>query len=86
MKISIITTIALFTLSIGFAQSAEERGLQIAKAAEKADLGFGSSTVELKMTLKTKMVRPVNVFWKPKLWNLRKMAIDHLSFSKVQKM
>ncbi len=36
------------------AQSAEERGLQIAKAAEKADEGFGSSIVELKMTLKNK--------------------------------
>ncbi|WP_431127819.1 outer membrane lipoprotein-sorting protein [Flagellimonas flava] len=36
------------------AQSAEERGLQIAEAAEKADEGFGSSIVELKMTLKNK--------------------------------
>ena len=36
------------------AQSAEERGLEIAKAAEKADEGFGSSIVELKMTLKNK--------------------------------
>lgn len=54
MKISIITTIALFTLSIGHAQSPEEKGLQIAKAAEEAGLGFGSSTVELKMTLKNK--------------------------------
>jgi len=54
MKKIIITTIATFTLSVGFAQTAEERGLQIAKAAEEADLGFGSSTVELKMTLKNK--------------------------------
>ncbi len=36
------------------AQNPEEQGLEIAKAAEKADLGFNSSTVELKMTLKNK--------------------------------
>ncbi|RNC86702.1 MAG: outer membrane lipoprotein-sorting protein [Winogradskyella sp.] len=36
------------------AQTPEERGLEIAKAAEQADLGFNSSTVELKMTLKNK--------------------------------
>ncbi|MET1260705.1 outer membrane lipoprotein-sorting protein [Flagellimonas sp. DF-77] len=36
------------------AQTAEQRGLEIAKAAEQADLGFGSSTVALKMTLKNK--------------------------------
>ena len=36
------------------AQSAEERGLEVAKAAEQADLGFGSSTVNLKMILKNK--------------------------------
>ncbi len=54
MKKSIITTIALVAFSLGFAQTDEEIGLQIAKAAEEADLGFGSSTVELKMTLKNK--------------------------------
>ncbi|WP_350286854.1 outer membrane lipoprotein-sorting protein [uncultured Croceitalea sp.] len=54
MKKSIITTIVLVAFLTGFAQTAEERGLQIAKAAEEADLGFGSSTVELKMTLKNK--------------------------------
>ncbi len=43
----------LFLFRTG-AQTAEERGLQIAKAAEQADLGFGSSTVKLKMTLKNK--------------------------------
>ncbi len=31
-----------------------QNGLEIAKAADKADLGWGSSTVELKMTLKNK--------------------------------
>lgn len=45
------TVLAVVTTN---AQSAEERGLQIAKAAEKADEGFGSSIVELKMTLKNK--------------------------------
>ncbi len=54
MKKSIITTTAVLVGLIAFGQIAEERGLQIAKAAEKADLGFGSSTVELKMTLKNK--------------------------------
>lgn len=54
MKTTIITTLLLLTSSLFFAQSAEEIGLQIAKAAEEADLGFGSSSVELKMTLKNK--------------------------------
>ena len=43
-----------FTVASSFAQSAEERGLEVAKAAEKADEGFGSSIVDLKMTLKNK--------------------------------
>lgn len=50
---SSILVAVLGTLSV-FGQTAEERGLQIAKAAEKADEGFGSSVVELKMTLKNK--------------------------------
>ncbi len=54
MKTKIITGILALTISLTFGQTAEERGLQIAKAAEEADLGFGSSTVELKMTLKNK--------------------------------
>ncbi|GAA0873363.1 outer membrane lipoprotein-sorting protein [Gangjinia marincola] len=54
MKKSIITTITILAGIVSYGQTAEERGLQIAKAAEKADLGFGSSTVELKMTLKNK--------------------------------
>ncbi len=49
---SIITT--MLAVVVINAQSAEDRGLQIAKAAEKADEGFGSSIVELKMTLKNK--------------------------------
>ena len=53
MKKIILALAILSTLGIN-AQSAEERGLEIAKAAEKADLGFNSSTVDLKMTLKNK--------------------------------
>ena len=48
-------TIALLLLTtVGVAQTPEERGLEVAKAAEKADLGFGSSSVDIKMTLKNK--------------------------------
>ncbi|MEM9001537.1 MAG: outer membrane lipoprotein-sorting protein [Bacteroidota bacterium] len=54
MKTSIFTVLALVTTGVLSAQTAEARGLQIAKAAEEADLGFGSSTVQLKMTLKNK--------------------------------
>ncbi len=54
MKASIMTSIVLLTGFLSFGQTAEERGLQIAKAAEEADLGFGSSSVTLKMTLKNK--------------------------------
>ncbi len=53
MKKIILVFAILGTLGI-HAQTAEERGLQIAKAAEQADLGFNSSTVDLKMTLKNK--------------------------------
>jgi len=53
MKTIILTLTLLSTIGL-FAQSAEDRGMEIAKAAEKADLGFNSSTVELKMTLKNK--------------------------------
>ncbi len=54
MKRVIFLSIALLGVLVLNAQTPEERGLQIAKAAEKADLGFGSSSVELKMTLKNK--------------------------------
>ncbi|WP_422350249.1 outer membrane lipoprotein-sorting protein [Flagellimonas sp.] len=53
-RIFISTIVSVFAVMTTNAQSAEERGLQIAKAAEKADEGFGSSIVELKMTLKNK--------------------------------
>ncbi|MGB5822078.1 MAG: outer membrane lipoprotein-sorting protein [Saonia sp.] len=54
MRNSIFMSIALLGTIVGNAQTPEERGLQIAKAAEEADLGFGSSTVELRMVLKNK--------------------------------
>ncbi|EZH72695.1 membrane protein [Aquimarina atlantica] len=46
-----LTVLSTITLT---AQNAEERGLQIAKAADQADQGFNSSIVNLKMTLKNK--------------------------------
>ncbi len=54
MKNIILTIVAIATLGIVNAQSPEEKGIEIALAAEQADLGFNSSTVELKMTLKNK--------------------------------
>jgi len=53
MKRIILALAFLGTLGV-HAQTPEERGLEIAKAAEQADLGFGSSIVDLKMTLKNK--------------------------------
>jgi len=54
MKKIVLTLLAISIIGIAKAQTAEERGLEIAKAAEKADIGFNSSTVTLKMTLKNK--------------------------------
>jgi hypothetical protein len=54
MKKIVLTALAT-VLTIGlYAQTPQERGLEIAKAAEKADEGFKSSIVTLKMTLKNK--------------------------------
>lgn len=50
----IFLAIAIISTIITQAQSAEERGLEIAKAAEQADLGFKSSTADLKMVLKNR--------------------------------
>ena len=52
-KLSIILITMTLPLLLT-SQSAEQRGLEIAQEAERADLGFGSSMVELKMTLKNK--------------------------------
>ena len=51
LKVLTITLLSVIGLN---AQTPEERGLEIAKAAEQADLGFGSSIVQLQMTLKNK--------------------------------
>ena len=50
----LLTTTSFFAQSAQSTLSPEERGLEIAKAAETADLGFNSSIVELKMILKNK--------------------------------
>ncbi len=54
MKKLVFAIIAILGITTMVAQNPEERGLEIAKAAEKADEGFVSSTVNLKMTLKNK--------------------------------
>ena len=55
MKKNVYTLlVALLGFMVISAQSAEERGLEIAKAADLADQGFVSTIVELKMTLKNK--------------------------------
>ncbi|MEL6123939.1 MAG: outer membrane lipoprotein-sorting protein, partial [Bacteroidota bacterium] len=51
MKYILITIFALAVIGLQ-AQSAEDRGLEIATLADEADQGFGSSIVNLKMTLK----------------------------------
>ncbi len=55
MKTIITTgTLALFLAFNANAQSLEAKGLEIAKLADQADTGFGSTQVDLKMTLKNK--------------------------------
>ena len=54
MKKIVLSIVTVLVISFSYGQNAIEKGLAIAKAAEKADLGFNSSTVELKMTLKNK--------------------------------
>ena len=54
MKKIVLSVIAFSIIVLVNAQTREERGLEIAMAAEQADLGFGSSSVDLKMTLKNK--------------------------------
>ena len=50
-----IITLLVISVSMNLlAQTKAERGLEVAKAAEEADLGFGSTSVELKMILKNK--------------------------------
>ena len=53
MRKLIFMTFMVFTTMTMYAQDSN-RGLEIAKLAEQADLGFGSSSVNLKMILKNK--------------------------------
>ena len=51
----LVLVISISCTFLSFAQNdAEKKGLEIALAADKADLGFGSSTVQLIMVLKNK--------------------------------
>lgn len=54
MKKIVLSFIAIMTIGFIVAQTPEAKGLEIAKAAENADLGFNSSSVNIKMTLKNK--------------------------------
>ena len=51
----ILTALLVIIFSnVSFAQDAAQKGMEIAKAAEVADEGFGSNTAELKMILRNK--------------------------------
>ena len=55
LNLKFLVSIALITIPIaGFAQSTEERGLQIAQAAKDFDKGFTDFTADMTMTLKNK--------------------------------
>lgn len=54
MKKIIVLVVMLSNMSMLMAQSPEQKGLEIAKAANNADEGFGSLEVNLKMILKNK--------------------------------
>ena len=54
MKTKLITLILWAFATIAFAQSSEEKGLEIAIKADQVDQGFGSSTTALTMILTNK--------------------------------
>lgn len=54
MKKVLAIVILVWAANLVSAQAPSERGLEIAQAAENADVGFGSSTVETKMILRNK--------------------------------
>ena len=60
----------LLTSTIADAQSAEEKGLDIAKKANKADEGFLSSEVDLKMILRNKQGQQSERFLQNKTFEL----------------
>ena len=49
---NLVLTMALLIAISNVSKAQENKGLEIAKAAEKADLGFKSSTADINMTLK----------------------------------
>ncbi len=51
---SLLVLLALILPTITAAQSSEEKGLEIAKAAKAADEGFGDFTADMRMILKNK--------------------------------
>lgn len=54
MKRIIVIALSIVLWATAFANSPEEKGLEIARAAEEADQGFESSSVKLKMILRNK--------------------------------
>ena len=52
--LKLLIAIMVFSIAQVVAQTPEQKGLEVAQAADKADLGFVSTTVELTMTLKNK--------------------------------
>lgn len=53
-KLFVFTGLLVASMGATYAQSPEQKGLEVAKAADKADLGFESSEVTLKMILTNK--------------------------------
>ena len=62
----IMELLVILFSNLTFGQDASSKGLEIAKAAELADVGFGSSTAELKMILRNKNGQTSERF----LWHL----------------
>ena len=54
MKRSLVLALSFAVTATVLAQSSEQKGLEIARAADKADQGFESSVVNLKMILRNK--------------------------------
>jgi len=72
-RLIIVSLIAFLILKISidsFSQSAEERGLEVAKTANKADEGFVSSEVDLKMVLRNKQGQQSERFLKNRTYEL----------------
>ncbi|MEO1652844.1 MAG: outer membrane lipoprotein-sorting protein, partial [Bacteroidota bacterium] len=70
MKFKAILFSYLLGLGLLMAQSPAQKGQDIAKKAEKADLGFESSTVKLKMILRNRQGQESNRFMENKTLEL----------------